>query len=58
MKWTTTHDVILCREILLCEPYKFKEGSRERGQCWDMIAEHLNEFKDPTFTVKKRLVRE
>ena len=58
MKWTTTHDVILCEEILVCEPYKFKEGSRERGQCWDMFAEHLTQFKDPTFTVKKRSVRE
>ena len=57
MKWTTTHDVMLCREILVCEPYKFK-GSRERGQCWDMIAENFNQFKDPTFYVKKRSFRE
>ena len=50
--------MILGREILVCEPYKFKEGSRERGQCWDMIAEHLNQFKDPTFTKNDQFVND
>ena len=32
MLWTKNHDILLCREILVEEPYKFKRGSSERGQ--------------------------
>ena len=42
MSWTTANYVALCWEILVLEPYKYKVGSKERGQCWDSIAEDLN----------------
>lgn len=58
MKWSKEHDVILCREILTAEPFKYKTGSRERGQSWDRVAEALNSIQNPRFVVKKRAVRE
>ena len=36
------HDELLCREILLEEPFRFKAGTRERGQVWDKIAHNIN----------------
>ena len=58
MEWTENHDVILCREILVSEPYKFKPRTLERGKEWDEIAERLNNIKDPKFKVSKRSIRE
>ena len=58
MSWTTAHDVALCREILVLEPYRFKIGSRERGQCWDSIAENLSSLSYPKFSVDQRAVRD
>ena len=58
MIWTNQHDILLCREILLEEPYKFKHGSRERGQCWDKIANSLSHVEKPRFIVDQRSVRD
>ena len=49
MTWTPAHDVLLCREILVEEPFKFKHGSRERGQHWDKVATSLNQMGKPRF---------
>ena len=58
MTWTEEHDILLCREILVEEPYNFKHGSRERGRCWDRIAEALNSVEQPKFIVDQRAVRD
>ena len=58
MIWTNQHDILLCREILVEEPYKFKHGSRERGQCWDRIANALSRIEKPRFMVDQRSVRD
>ena len=58
MVWTSEHDELLCREILVEEPYRFKLGTRERGQCWDKIASSLNRLGSPRFWVDKRAVRD
>ena len=58
MLWTKNHDILLCREILVGEPYKFKCGSRERGHCWDTIANHLNSMREERFIVDQRSVRD
>ena len=58
MLWTKNHDILLCREILVEEPYKFKHGSRERGHCWDTIANNLNSMKEENFIVDQRSVRD
>ena len=56
MEWTEQKDVILAREILLCEPFKYRAGSKERGSVWSQIATNLNTH--PGFTVSQRAVRD
>ena len=46
------------REILAQEPWKFKQGSVERGKCSDLIADTLNALEDTGFRVDKRSVRD
>ena len=58
MMWTSENDVLLCREILVEEPFCFKIGTRERGQCWDRIASSLNTLGSPRFWVDQRAVRD
>lgn len=58
MEWSLEHDVILMREILFIEPYKFKKGSNERGRLWTQVAECLNKVDEVKFKVKQRGVRE
>ena len=55
--WTLVHDLLLCREILVEEPFKFKHGSRERGQHWDKIATSLNQMGKPRFLVDQRSIK-
>jgi len=58
MNWTFEHDVMLCREILVIEPFSFRYGSRERGQAWEKIAHNLNQSIHPKFNVDQRAVRD
>eukprot|EP00794_Sanderia_malayensis_P009468 gene9468-10455_t len=58
MRWSTQHDILLCKEVLLQEPYNYKVGTRERGQTWDMIANHLNKQPNLRFVVDQRAVRD
>ena len=57
-KWSKEHDVLLAREMLAVEPYKFKNRSRESGQAWDLIATHLNAIHAPRFRVSQKSVRD
>ena len=41
MEWTEQKYVMLVREILSCESFKFKAGSKERGSAWSQIAQNL-----------------
>jgi len=41
MVWTQEKEVLLCREVVNVEPYKFKEKTKERGQCWTRICNDL-----------------
>ena len=59
MAWTYEHDIMLCRKILVEEPFRYKAGTREKGQVWDKIANNLN--KNCTglrFSVNQRGVRD
>lgn len=56
MEWTEQKDMMLAREILLCEPFKCRAGSKERGSAWSQIANNLNTH--PGFTVSQRAVRD
>ena len=57
MIWTEEHGIMLCREILIEELYNFKHWSRERGRCWDLIADTLSKVDQPKFNVDQRVVR-
>jgi len=56
MVWSAQHDVMLCREILLAQPFQHKFGSRERGHAWDEVADRLSTISDPKFYVDQRAV--
>ena len=58
MKWTEDHDLTLCGEVLLQEPFKHPKNSKERGEIWGQIAVNLNSLASPTFKVAKRSVRD
>ena len=46
--------MLLCREILVAEPYRYKVGTRERGQAWDEVASALNLVESLHFVDDKR----
>ena len=61
MRWTSGHDVMFLREVLVHEPWKQKYGSQERGKVWEKIAESLNGLNTVCklyFKVTQRSVRE
>ena len=58
MEWTNVHDKLLCREVLVIEPYRFKKGTVERGNLWTAIADNLINVQEIKFKVKQRSVRE
>ena len=58
MVWNDNKDEILCREVLLFEPYQFKPCSHERGNTWKATAENLNASVTCNFKVGARSVRE
>ena len=58
MKWSEEHDLMLCREVLVMEPFKYPKQSIERGEIWGEIAQNLNRLSLPKFTVRTRSVRD
>ena len=40
--WSDKHSETFVAEMYLHEPWKYKKGSKERGNVWDMISESLN----------------
>ncbi|KAK3712971.1 hypothetical protein QZH41_000636 [Actinostola sp. cb2023] len=58
MKWSEKHDIALCREVLVMEPFQFPYRSKERGEVWNEIANNLNGLVELKFKVTKRSVRD
>ena len=58
MLWNDNKDEILCREVLVFEPYQFKPRSHERGNAWKAISENLNASITLSFKVNARSMRE
>ena len=58
MEWKEEHDVLLCREILVSQPYQFRERTVERGKIWEEISNRLNNCQTAKFRVTKRSVRD
>ena len=57
MVWTDKHNETFVAEMYLHEPWKYKKGSKERGNVWDMISESLNSNDHPKFAVHLKSVR-
>ena len=58
MKWTTRHDVEICKEIVASKLFETKKRSRERAQVWEAIAKKLQKVEYPKFKVEQRSVRD
>ena len=60
MKWTTLHDVYLCREILAIQPFQYKPRTKESGNAWQKLADDLNENTKRVllFCINSKSVRE
>ena len=52
MKWTEDHDLTLCGEVLLQEPFKHPKNSKERGEIWGQIAVNLTALFNNMRTLK------
>lgn len=51
MKWSEEDDLMLCREVLLLEPFKHPRQSKERGETWGEVVLNLNSIISPKFKV-------
>lgn len=58
MVWTDRYNEVLLQEMYLFEPWKYKRGSKQRGQVWERISESLNKHESPRFTVNHKSVRD
>ena len=53
--WKTIHEDLLLREVLLLEPFQYRQGTKEKGAVWSKIAENLT---DLGMKANQRFVRE
>ena len=58
MEWTEAHDVFLCREMLVVNPFQYKRKTTQRAKMWETVADHLERIDAPTFKVTVRSVRD
>ena len=58
MDWSEDHDAVLCREVISCDLFQYKQGSREKGLCLEKIATSLNALEIPWFKVDPRSIRD
>ena len=58
MIWSDAHDMYLCREVLMVEPYRYKPRSKENVNAWLLVAEDLNTNERVQFTVTPKSVKE
>ena len=57
--WSTVHDEMLCREILVVDPFiGTKKGTVARGIKWKEVAENLKKIQQGYSKVDKRAVRD
>ena len=57
MDWSDKHDLVLCREVLVMEPYQHPHRSKERGDVWHQVTVNLSDLDHPKFKVNKRSIR-
>ncbi|XP_028407855.1 nucleoporin GLE1-like [Dendronephthya gigantea] len=59
MVWSRDHDELLCREILVVDPFTgTRRRTVQRGTKWNEIAQNLNSVQHVSFRVNQRSVRE
>lgn len=59
MVWSALHDEMLCREILVVDPFTGTNKSTvARGTKWEEVAQNLNKIQEVYFKVDKRAVRD
>ena len=60
MEWTPEHDVTLCRELLLVNPFKERYKTTKRAKLWDEARASLIKSVTPSFkkSLEKRAVQE
>ena len=58
MRWLNEHGLILVREVLLFEPWRYRQRSVERGNVWKSISDSLNAMEQPLFKVNERSTRD
>ena len=58
MEWTDQLEVPFCKEVIAFELLNHKPGSKERGKCYDLIAESFNAVKDVYFKLDQRALRD
>ena len=58
MRWSEEHDLILCREILMIQPYQYRSGSKESGSAWTCISSELNNIAEVKFNTSQKSVRD
>ena len=60
MEWTTAHNIMLCREVLVVDPFQAKKKTTHRAQLLQVIAENFKKMESPKFkpTLTKRSVQD
>ena len=58
MRFTKEHDILFLRELLLFEPWSFKQGSTERKNVYENISVSLNSLTRIRFKVTARSLRD
>ena len=52
MVWSTLHDAMLCREILVVDLFTgTKKSTVARGTKWEAVAQNLNKIQEVYFKV-------
>ena len=49
MDWTNAHDVVLCREVLVVDPFQAKKKTIQRAKLWQTVANNLIVLDHPKF---------
>ena len=58
MRFTKNHDILFLRELLLFEPWNFKQGTTERKNVYENISVSLNSLTQIKFKVAARSLRD
>ena len=55
MEWSDKHDLVLCWDVLVMEPYEHRYRGKEGGDVWNQIAVNLSGLDQ---NVNKRSMRD